>query len=186
MRARLLDRGGDQRSRHTDAPVPDADEEARPEPDVVVLVATGCEHQRSESEFIPANDECRVALTAALDAWKAGQPAGPVAGTVPLIHVTDSSRISGQTLKSWEILGEVPGNAQRCYAVRLVLENPIEERRERFVLVGIDPMWIFRHEDYDLLRHWEHQMPKESGPDAVSKDSEPSLPADKKSESKSP
>ncbi len=152
----------------------------------LLLVMTGCEHQRSESEFIPANDECRVALTAALDAWKAGRPAGPVAGTVPLIHVTDSSRISGQTLKSWEILGEVPGNAQRCYAVRLVLENPNEERRERFVLVGIDPLWIFRHEDYDLLLHWEHQMPKESGPDGVSRDSEPSLPADKKPESNSP
>ena len=151
----------------------------------LLLVATGCEHQRSASEFIPASDECRDALTTALDAWKAGHPAGPVAGTVPLIHVTDSTRISGQTLKSWKLLGEVPGNAQRCYAVRLVLENPNEERRERFVLVGIDPLWIFRHEDYDLLRHWEHQMPKESGPDAASRDSEASLPADKKPEADS-
>jgi hypothetical protein len=26
------------------------------------------------------------------------------------------------------------------------------------VVIGIDPLWVFRHEDYDLLLHWEHPM----------------------------
>ena len=43
--------------------------------------------------------------------------------------------------------------------MKLKLSNPTAEKRERYVIVGIDPLWIFRQEDYDLLLHWEHQMP---------------------------
>ena len=133
---------------------------------------TGCSGQRSESEFIPSERTSHDAIVTALEAWKAGQATGPVPGTTPVIHVTDSSRGSGQTLKAFEILGEVPGNAPQCFLVRLVLENPSEERRERFVVFGIDPLWVFRHEDYDMLLHWEHPIPKEpattvSGSDAA-------------------
>ena len=44
------------------------------------------------------------------------------------------------------------------------------------MIVGIDPLWIFRHEDYDLLLHWEHQMPTESKQDPATS------PLDAKSE----
>lgn len=160
---------------------------------LIVLFAisslSGCQKARTNADFIPSPSQSQDALRAALESWKAGQPSGPVAGTSPLVYVTDSSRVSGQTLADYQILGEVPGNAPRCIAVRLKLSDPTEEKRERYVIVGIDPLWIFRHEDYDLLLHWEHQMPSEpkedlelplpasregkadSGPEAKSEDS---------------
>jgi hypothetical protein len=55
----------------------------------------------------------------------------------------------------YTILGEAPGDAPRCFAVRLHLEEPQEEQRVRFVLIGLDPLWVFRHEDYEMLAHWE-------------------------------
>jgi hypothetical protein len=128
----------------------------------VIAQLPGCQKPQTNADFIPSPSQSQTALKAALEAWKSGQPAGPVAGTTPVVHVTDSSRVSGQTLDDYEILGDVPGNAPRCIAVKLKLSNPTEEKRERFVIVGIDPLWIFRHEDYDLLLHWEHQMPEES------------------------
>lgn len=113
---------------------------------------------RSDADFIPSDAVCQEALRRALEAWVAGAAAGPVAGTSPVVHVTDSTRVQQRPLLSWEIPGRVPGNAPRCYAVRLQLDQPREERRERYVVIGIDPLWVFRHEDYDLLLHWEHPM----------------------------
>ena len=125
----------------------------------VIFLLSGCQEGRTNADFIPSSGQSQEALKVALDAWKAGIPSGPVPATSPVIHVTDSSRISGQTLDDYQILGEVPGNAERCFAVKLKLSNPTAEKRERYVIVGIDPLWIFRQEDYDLLLHWEHQMP---------------------------
>ena len=125
------------------------------------LFLPGCGGERSDSEFIPSSEKSLGSLKTALETWKAGKTTAPIAGTTPLIHVTDSSRIPGQTLDEFEILGEVPGNAPRCFAVKLRLSNPVEEKRERYVVVGIDPLLIFRHEDYDMLLHWEHPMAPE-------------------------
>lgn len=126
----------------------------------------GCGSERTDAAFIPSEQDAQNAIRTALDAWKAGQPAGPVTGSTPVIHVTDSSRFDGRKLDGWKLLGAVPGNAPRCYAVSLQLADPSEERRERYIVIGIDPLWVFRHEDYDLLMHWEHPMPdpaKEEG-----------------------
>lgn len=147
----------------------------------ILLADTGCTQQRTDAEFIPSEQDSQNALRTALDAWKAGQAAGPVPGTKPVIHVTDSSRIDGRKLESWKLLGPVPGNAPRCYAVSLQLAEPAEERRERYVIIGIDPLWVFRHEDYDLLLHWEHPMPKT--PESATEDGSPE-PAGKKESAK--
>lgn len=94
-----------------------------------------------------------------LNAWRDGVPAGSVPNTKPEVFVTDAHRRPGQKLEAFEILGPVPGNAPRCFAVKLKLVNPDAEERVRFVIVGIEPLWVFRQEDYDMLTHWEHPMP---------------------------
>jgi hypothetical protein len=76
----------------------------------------------------------------------------------PLIHVTDEHRRPQEKLIAYEILGEVPGDTPRCFAVDLQYDPPRREKA-RFVVVGIDPLWVFRLEDYQLLAHWEHKMP---------------------------
>jgi hypothetical protein len=71
------------------------------------------------------------------------------------------------------VLSEVSlAAAGRCYVVGLKFDNPPAERRERFVVVGIDPLWVFRKEDYDKLAHWEHPMelPQPVKPDSQSPD----------------
>lgn len=122
------------------------------------VILAGCGQVDRTSDFIPSPTVAHSALTTAMEAWKDGEPVGPVPGTKPVIYVVDSHRNAGLSLESYEILGEVPGNAPRCFAVKAKLTDPEKEERLRYILVGIDPLWIFRQEDYDLLTHWEHPM----------------------------
>ena len=126
------------------------------------LLVFGCGPRDRSSEFIPSVSVAESAVKAGMEAWKKGEPAGTVAGTKrPVIHVVDSERAIDQTLIGYEILGEVPGNAPRCFAVRVQLSNPEKEVRLRYIVVGIDPLWVFRQEDYDRLSHWAHPMEDE-------------------------
>jgi len=105
------------------------------------LVAAGC--GSGAGQYTPAPQAARGSLEAALAAWRDGDPPGTVQGT-PCVQVVDSTRREGQSLRSFEILSETSAGAQgRCY-----------------VVVGIDPIWVFRKEDYDHLGHWEHPMPE--------------------------
>lgn len=119
---------------------------------------SGCGPKDTSARYTPSEQEAEVAVATALDAWKQGVPAGPVPDTAPLIHLTDSFRGKDEALVEYEILGEVPGDVQRCYAVNLVFDPPREEQA-KYVVVGIDPLWVFRLEDYQLLTHWDHKMP---------------------------
>ena len=74
--------------------------------------------------------------------------------TGPALHLIDSHHKSGQKLAAFTVLGPTPGDAPRCYAVRLTLDNPREELRARFVVFGQDPLWVMRYEDYEMVMHW--------------------------------
>jgi hypothetical protein len=128
---------------------------------LLLQFGAGCSQQAAIERYIPSGDASRTAMISAFDAWKQGVPAGPVPDTSPLIHVTDNHRRPKEILVGYRILGEVPGDTPRCYAVELTFDPPREERA-RFVVVGIDPLWVFRLEDYQLLAHWEHKMDKPS------------------------
>lgn len=123
-------------------------------------LASGCgvsggDHQR----FVPAPETARATITTALEAWRRGDPVGEIAGTKPLIFVTDAHRRSGQKLEQFEILGEVSGATQRTYLVKVRFSNPEAEEKIRYAVLGIDPLWVYRHEDLELLAHWDHAMP---------------------------
>jgi hypothetical protein len=120
------------------------------------VVAAGCGSRARD--YTPSPDAARASLQAALRAWQGGQPVGAIDGS-PRVQVVDTTRRTGQTLRTFEVLGETSHSAQgRCYIVRLALDNPAADERARYVVVGIDPIWVFRKEDYDHLGHWEHPM----------------------------
>ena len=79
--------------------------------------------------------------------------------THPALFVVDTYRRENQTLTSFEILGEVPGTTKRTFLVKLTLANPDAQEKARYSVLGIDPLWVYRHEDLEMLAHWEHPMP---------------------------
>lgn len=125
---------------------------------------------KKAADYTPAVATAEDAVRRGLEAWKQGQPAGEVAGSKPAIHIVDVGRKPGQTLEGYRILGETSGSSGRTIAVSLQLANPAEQVKTRYIVVGIDPLWVFRQEDYELLMHWDHKMPAPEAEPATSDD----------------
>jgi hypothetical protein len=142
---------------------------------VLAVCGAGCGPRGNPAErYVPSAEAAREALTEALTAWQADRAPASVAGGAA-VQLVDRQRQDGRKLRSFAVLGEVPGEGPRCFAVRLALGDPEEEKRVRFVIVGTDPVWVFRHEDYQMLLHWE--CPMEDGKDAKdAKDARPPAP----------
>ena len=96
-----------------------------------------------------------------MQAWSGGSTTQAVPDTSPPVMVVDELRLKGRTLKGYKVLGQVPADAPLCFAVQLSLGNPAEEVRERYVVVGLDPLWVWRYDDYLMVTHWSHPMPNE-------------------------
>jgi hypothetical protein len=121
---------------------------------LLLLCCGGC-GRRGYERYYPPAAAAREALEAALGAWQDGQAPGLLQAHSPPVMVVDSVRRPGQRLTRYEVLGQVPGDGPRCFAVRLVLEDPAREQKARFVVLGVSPLWVFRQEDYDMMAHWE-------------------------------
>ena len=113
-----------------------------------LLLLAGCAPGGKVEDFTPPADNARKALVAALDHWKAGNKPGTVPGTSPAVEVLDSKWKAGQQITAFEVLGEdAAGPGPRTFKVRLTPTQgaPLEVR---YVVVGIDPLWVYRDEDY--------------------------------------
>lgn len=127
----------------------------------LVILAAGCRNAASEIDDLPLPDmnTSQAALTTSLDEWKAGRRmTGVQVGSNPKVGVVDSAR-ADRPLIQYEIKGPLMtvGKA-RPFAVRLILGEPREAVEARYVVVGQDPLWVFRQEDFDRMLHWEHKM----------------------------
>lgn len=126
----------------------------------LLICLAGCaKPSDGAARFRPAAETARAAVTAALQDWQTGHAPGDVPADLGVaVRLVDNHRLKGQRLVKFTMLGEVPGDGPRSLGARLTFADPAEERVIRFYVVGVDPLWIFRQEDYDLLLHWDHQM----------------------------
>lgn len=124
---------------------------------LLLVCQAGCSRHDGYTRYVPQSGLAERALKGVLDAWQAGKPAGELRLSDPLlaVQVCDAGRLPGQRLVSYEILGEVSAEGPRSFVARLQLAEPAEEREVTYYLVGIDPLWVFRQEDYDIVVHWE-------------------------------
>ncbi len=128
----------------------------------LVAVCVGCSNSPRTEDYIPPADAARTALESYLQSWARGETSSVVPNTKPTVEVADGLRLKGHTLVKYEILGPVPADAPRCFAVKLTLGNPTLELRERYVVLGLDPIWVWRYDDYVMLTHWDHGMPADT------------------------
>lgn len=121
---------------------------------MMLLFALGCKAKQRNEDFIPPEDTARQSLDRYLSAWHAGDTSDTISDAAPAVSIADTLRANGRPLESFSVLGPTPSEMPRCYAVKLTLGNPREEIRERYIVVGIDPIWIIRHDDYEKVTHW--------------------------------
>jgi hypothetical protein len=126
---------------------------------------TGCGPPAHRAEdYVPPQDAGRAALDAYLQSWLRGETSQQVAGTNPAVMSADTLRNQNRTLTGYSILGPVATEAPLCFAVQLTLGNPAQEVRERYVVVGIDPLWVWRYDDYIMITHWCSSDEKKAAP----------------------
>jgi len=130
-----------------------------------LAVCCGCTRAPDANRYIPSSELARAALEAALSDWQAGLPCGPIDRLKVKVESIDNQRKKDQKLASFEILGEVTQPGVRCFAVRLEFENTQEPSKVRYVVLGIDPLFVYRQEDFELLNRWDHVMPSEETAD---------------------
>ncbi len=126
---------------------------------VVVVTAIGvmpmgCDSTPKADKFIPTENAAQEMLEKALSAWVGGKEPGLIQDSGPAIQLVDSTFKPGQKLKSFKILGPTSGDTERCFAVRLTFDQPSEEVRARYVVYGLDPLWVLRYEDFEMTMHW--------------------------------
>jgi hypothetical protein len=136
----------------------------------LVVLATGCHDREPEgfAKFIPAPATARQALSKALEAWREGEAPGPIDNGTSKLFLIDARRQGGRKLAAFEVIGEVSADNARGFAARLTFDDdgPEESPTSRYLVVGIDPLWIYRQEDLDMFCHWMHAMdePKKDSP----------------------
>lgn len=114
---------------------------------MLLLGAAGCGFSSGADPNPPA-DLARSALDASLNAWKAGKKPGNVEGAEPSVSVVDRDWSAGNVLSSFKIVREEPSDTDKRFTVKLVQGKPAAEKEVRYVVVGRDPVLVFREEDY--------------------------------------
>lgn len=117
---------------------------------LLFLVAGGC-RRLSPADYVPDASVAKKALAAALNAWKAGQPMGPIEGKPVAVQALDSVWQSGRKLSAWVLLQESAASTGQQFRVRLEFADGSSQECQ-YVVVGRDPIWVFRQEDYDKLQ----------------------------------
>jgi hypothetical protein len=127
---------------------------------IVCALASGCDSGNRPEQYVPTSAVAHEAVASMLEAWRKGIEPGPAADGRS-IQVADSHRVPDQSLVGYKILGETSVEGGRRFVVRLQLDNPPATETARYVVLGIDPLWVFRQEDFDMIAHWDHPMPAE-------------------------
>ena len=118
------------------------------------LIAGGC-GGNDDQRLIPSEEKAQRILNTVLTAWQRDKLPDLVQESSPVIYLVDTQRQPDRKLTAFTVLGPTTGDAKRCFAVRLTLDNPREEVRARFVVLGLDPLWVMRYEDYEMISHWD-------------------------------
>jgi hypothetical protein len=115
---------------------------------LMLACSLGC-MQRSQEEFRASPENARRALETALTAWRDGQPVGEIRGGPVTIQAVDSRWKAGKKLEQFEILSEEAGQtAVTVFSVRLKLKGAATPEMLRYMVVGRDPLWVYREEDF--------------------------------------
>jgi hypothetical protein len=111
-------------------------------------LVSGC--GTSTRAYTPTAGSAREALDAALLAWQKGEKPDQLAAAAKPVHAVDFQWRAGQVLEGYEVLDEKPGDGDttKRFAVVLKLKKPAGEKRVEYIVLGREPVWVFRDDDY--------------------------------------
>jgi hypothetical protein len=116
---------------------------------LLAFTATGCGTATHE-KYVPKSTQAEIALDTALMAWKDNEPAKDMKIDDEVsVELHDARWQKGAKLKSFEILEELPDTQQPTFKVRIRLADKKADEETNYVVIGMNPLLVFRAEDYE-------------------------------------
>ena len=113
----------------------------------VPVLLPGCQSGEQSSNL--TESAAREALDTALAAWKSGQAHGTVEGFDVPIDTFDARWQASKKLDHYEIVREEESEGPRRFVVTMKLADETKAEEVHYLVIGSDPMLIFRKQDYD-------------------------------------
>lgn len=120
------------------------------------IVAAGCGFEGKTGAPMPTGVEARQALEKALDTWKAGKSPGSIADQAPKIDIVDYQWKAGDVLESYSIVNEKQGEGNKTFGVKLTLKKPPGSKDVEYMVLGKDPVRIYRDEDFTRMLNMDN------------------------------
>ena len=114
--------------------------------------------------FVPSWAEARQALELSLSAWRDAPSPTPASSDTRGVQTVDKQRTPEKRCCPIQILGQLEIENTRQFTVRLNLEGEESPQLVKYNVLGRDPVWVFRLDDYELLSHWQHDMSLPAAP----------------------
>jgi hypothetical protein len=136
----------------------------------IAASASGCTstNDKTTPAFLPEWGVAKQALASALTAWRDAPSPLPASFDTQSVQFVDKQRHPQARLLAFEILGQSDVENARQFTVRLNLEGEESPQLVKYNVLGRDPVWVFRLEDYEMISHWEHKM-DEPAPGSIAK-----------------
>jgi hypothetical protein len=123
---------------------------------VAATFAAGCGIEGKSGAPMPTGTEARQALEKALDTWKAGKSPASIADQAPKIDVVDYQWKAGDVLESYSIVAEKQGEGNKTFGVKLTLKKPPGSKDVEYMILGKDPVRIYRDEDFTRMLNMDN------------------------------
>lgn len=102
-----------------------------------------------EAKYLPSEDTAKEALNAALKAWQGGQAHGTVKTYNVPVDTFDARWQAGKTLEKFEVVRTEALDNHKAFIVKMKLTDEEEEQEVTYLVIGNDPLMVFRKQDYD-------------------------------------
>jgi hypothetical protein len=120
---------------------------------ITLAALAGC---RGGSASLPSTDVSRQALQVSLDAWKAGKTTASLASGKPCIEPVDFEWKAGKILTDFTIGEHSPGEGTQTLSASLTLKGEPGPKEVKYMVLGVDPVRIFRDEDYNRAMNMDN------------------------------
>ena len=115
----------------------------------LMFSVSGC--GSGDEKYRPSEARAKEALNAALKAWQDGQAHGTVSTYSVPIDPYDARWQAGETLEKFEVVRNEKVNDHNAFIVRMKLTDEKEEQEVTYIVIGNDPLMVFRKQDYDKV-----------------------------------
>lgn len=119
---------------------------------IAMAALAGC---GSGAAPLPTVKDARQALTDGLTAWKAARPSSSLAEVTPKIDFVDFEWKAGKVLSDFTIGSDAADQGTQIFSVSLTVAGEPKAKDVKYMVLGLDPVHIYRDEDYTRAMNME-------------------------------